>query len=131
MNDIFINKKTLDFPIYIGDILRLYPDIVISDNNFQLPEEFEKVNIPESPSLTENQYLIETKPELIDGIWTYKYQIGELPERIEKINVPNITPEILAQYHTQNRNPSIPTGKRKIFATEATGRIDVTVIKNN
>jgi hypothetical protein len=141
INKIYINTETMEFPIYVGDIKLLYPNIDVS-TEFVLPPEFQLVYVPEPSELSTNQYFVETQPKLIDGKWTYIQEIREYTEsELENkrkaserykpqsgISVPNITPERIAEYHKQHSRPVLPAGKRKIFPTEATGKIEVTVI---
>lgn len=81
----YIDRYTLQYPIYEADIRAKYPSIPVEDtgDTFPVPEEYAVVEIPEAPVIAEYQYLTYDIPELQeDGKWVHVWVVNVLtPEQ--------------------------------------------------
>jgi len=109
----FIKLSTMQYPLFEGDIRLEHPEITEcqTGDTFPCPEGFIKVVEVEPPTIdvTQNQYLIEEAPQIINGVWTQIFSVGtytaeQLSAMAEAIKV--------AQELKNKFRPQLPTTKQ-------------------
>lgn len=74
----YINTKTMEYPLYQGDIRLVYPEI---GEAFILPDDtFAAVEDTPVPSYGINERLVELKPILVNGKWVKQFTIRDMTQ---------------------------------------------------
>lgn len=76
-SNIYIDTKTLEFPLYQGDIRARHPSI---GENFVLPDGYAEVEDPGIPEITKGFVLEENVPYQENGLWHRSYFLRAMEE---------------------------------------------------
>lgn len=83
---IYINTKTLKYPVYQGEIRLAYPNRSFSSTRFEPPEEYAVVVREPRPVVDYTKTVHEEFPVFENGIWVQKWRIEDTsPDQIEHI----------------------------------------------
>lgn len=114
-----MKTDTGEYPVFEGDLRLLYPDM---GEVFVCPPGYVVVYDVDTPKPPETAHMLFELPPVFDGENFVRSFTFKEPVR-KPVQVPQITP------FTFSARPKALEDKKQIFPTEATGRIQVAVLK--